>query len=649
MTQTNKHSTTSHFKAVRFLPGMLVSLVCMILFIQPNQLKAQVINNEGAAITVTQQTHLQGDTLENTSGIITNDGTIGLNGHYINMGTTEGNGVYNLRGNWLNTGTFVAGTSTVNVWGDSIQNVLTGTDNFYNLMINNSGTSLATNRVLLLSNVNVSNSLAIQQGNIETNSNILYLENPKPDSLKYTSTTDSRVIGKFERGVNQAANYLFPVGSEENYNPLNLDLNETPNTGSVLSEFVAAIPDSAGLPLADAGYLDPADSVEVYRVDSAGYWSLSARNDFTIDDFDISMDGTGFSTPYQNVTRVIKRSAVGSWTVDGKHRDADGAVIQRDNLTGGIETTGTHFGWGHIRPRIQTQPADTAICDGESAAFSVVATGRRALYYQWEVLPTSGSGWQPITDNETYANSDTDTLFIMSADTSMNGYKYRVIITDSLGNFKRSNSQATLTVNPRPELLAKPQTDTICDGETTYIEFETTVSGSSYEVEVLYDGVITGATDESLAFEETLEQQLFNPSPSYDSVVYRIVPYGPYATSCEGTADTVVIWVEPTVEINAVDDTLCNGAETNIMVTSENTTTNGIRYTWVVVEDPNISGATNSSGEGQQIGTAIIQNLTNTGLDAQKATYTITPWTIDKDGNNKCPGTPFDVDIWVEP
>lgn len=649
MTKTNKHSTTSHLKAFRFLPGMLITLVCLVMFIQPNRLQAQVMNNEGAYISVTVGTHLQGDTLENTSGTITNKGIINLNGHYINMGSTEGDGIYNLKGNWLNTGIFTAGTSTVQFLGDTAQNVFTGGDQFYNLIINNSGVTLATNRIILLSNVNVFNSLSIQQGNIETGDSILYLENPHPDSLKYTSTTSSRVIGKFERGVDRVANYLFPVGSEENYNPLHLDLNSVPNAGSVLSEFVAEVPDTVGLPLADAGYLDPADSVEVYRADSAGYWSLTARNDFTIDDFDVSMEGNGFSTPYQNVTRVIKRPVGGSWIVDGKHRDADGAVIQRDNLTGGIETTGNHFGWGHVRPRIQTQPADTAVCDGESAAFSVVATGRRPLSYEWQVLPTTGGGWQTITDDATYANSATDTLFIISADTSMNGYKYKVLITDSLGNVKHSNAQATLTVNPRPEVTAIPQNDTICSGETTFIEFTTTVPGSSYDVQVIYDSVITGATNTTLAPGDTLEQQLFNPSLSYDSVMYRIVPFGPFATHCEGTADIVVIWVEPTVQLEAVDDTICNGDATNIMVTSPNTTTNGIGYTWTVTDNPDVAGESDSDAIGQMVGTNIVQTLNNTSTDAQLVTYTITPWSIDANGDNKCSGTPITIDIWVEP
>jgi len=158
------------------------------MFIQSGSLQAQVINNNGAAISVTGGTFVQGDTLENTDGTLINEGIINLNGNFYNktLGTTQGNGIYNLKGNWTNTGIFNAGTSTVSFLGDRVQNVSTGGDQFYNLNINNSGASLATNRIILMSNVNVFNSLTIRQGNIEVedNANILFLENLYVDSLK---------------------------------------------------------------------------------------------------------------------------------------------------------------------------------------------------------------------------------------------------------------------------------------------------------------------------------------------------------------------------------------------------------------------------------------------------------------------------------
>ncbi|PLX20722.1 MAG: hypothetical protein C0597_03940 [Marinilabiliales bacterium] len=619
--------------------------MCTIWFIQSGSVQAQVINNQGAVISVTGGTFVQGDTLENTAGTISNDGIIQLNGHYINIGTTQGNGIYNLKGNWINTGTFTPGNSTVRFNGTNFQLVQTSGDPFFHFILNNTGAG-TNNRIILSDNVTVSDSLDLISGNIQTDANILYLEEQTPASLDYSSSTGSRIIGKFERGVSELDNYLFPIGSGDHYNPMNLTFNDVA-AGSILSEFVANDPDSIGLPLPDPGYVIPTDTVEVYNTDSTGYWSVTAKNLFTSTDFDVNLSGSGFSE-VQNASRIIKRTApANDWILEGIHKDGADSVANRNTLIGVDGAPGHHFGWGHIRPRIQTQPEDTAICDGESATFSIVATGRGTLSYEWEVLERSG-GWIPISDDATYANSATDTLLIIAADTSMSGYKYRVIVTDSLGNFHRSNSQATLTVNPRPVATATPQQDTICNGETTFIDINSTVPGTTYSLEVLYFGSITGAST-TLVDDTTIQQTLTNLTLYADSVIYRIFPTGPFSTQCGGTADTVIIWVEPTVIISAVSDTICNRDFTNIDIRSENVTTNGIHYTWTATAtDLDVSGFTNNA-VGQDTLLNITDQLVNVGVDSAIVHYTITPWTLDASGNLKCSGTPTNIDIWVEP
>jgi gliding motility-associated-like protein len=641
-----KHIKPIKNRTTRALLRTFMVLMGMLWFMQSGSLKAQVINNEGAAISITSGAVLQGDTLENnTLGIIENNGTIGLRGHYYNYsGTTEGNGFYNLEGNWVNTDIFNADNSTVIFMGDTIQRISsTGGELFYNFRVENTAGTFANSRIILLNNVNVTQQFDFFKGNIETDGNTLYLENKLPGALNYTSSDGSRVIGKFERGVNTAANYLFPIGSEDNYNPLNLDLNAVQTAGSVLSEFVAADPGDAGLPLIDAGFLNAADSVEVYRSDSIGYWSLTA-NTFESDDYNINLDGTGFLTPYQSATRVIKRDGFGDWTLDGTHNDAIGSITYRDNLISGISNIGNHYAWGCIRPRIWTQPQDTAVCDGESAAFSVVATGRQLLTYQWQL--NIGLGWNDLSDGGIYSGTNADTLNISTSTTLMNGYRYRVIVTDKYGNYNISVLSATLVVNPRPIVSATPSTDTICSGDEIFIELSSTVLGTDYILEVLY-GAAYGATN--ILDGDTIKQILINPTLDADSVVYRIVPTGPLPTNCDGTADTVVIWVEPTVEINAVNDTICDGTSTNIVVTSPNTTTKGIYYTWTATAtDTDVSGYSNND-TGQDISSNIVQILDNTGLDSAIVHYIITPWTINASGQLACEGTSINIDIWVEP
>ncbi len=87
----------------------------------------------------------------------------------------------------------------------------------------------------------------------------------------------------------------------------------------------------------------------------------------------------------------------------------------------------------------------------------------------------------------------------------------------------------------------------------------------------------------------------------------------------------VDVWVDPTVIIAATGDTICDGGTTNIPVTSTNTTTSGIRYTWTVTANGNITGESASAGNGNDISVPLAQTLDNTSGDKQMVTYTITP------------------------
>ncbi len=96
--------------------------------------------------------------------------------------------------------------------------------------------------------------------------------------------------------------------------------------------------------------------------------------------------------------------------------------------------------------------------------------------------------------------------------------------------------------------------------------------------------------------------------------------------ACPGTPIIDVdVWVDPTVIIAATGDTICDGGTTNIPVTSTNTTTSGIRYTWTVTANGNITGESASAGNGNDISVPLAQTLDNTSGDKQMVTYTLTP------------------------
>ena len=196
---------------------------------------------------------------------------------------------------------------------------------------------------------------------------------------------------------------------------------------------------------------------------------------------------------------------------------------------------------------------------------------------------------------------------------------------------------------------ATPDMDTLCSGETTNIELSCDFSGSSFTANVLYHGSEIQGANGAITGTKWLRDQLTNTGTSYDSVVYEIIPYGPGPWHCRGRPDTAVVWVEPVVTVQAVGDTICSDSSTSIVVTSNCSSTSGIRYTWTVVDNPNVTGESGSVYPGLPVGTPIQQTLTNLSDQAQEVVYTIIPWTVGANGENQCAGTSKSVSVWVEP
>lgn len=90
-----------------------------------------------------------------------------------------------------------------------------------------------------------------------------------------------------------------------------------------------------------------------------------------------------------------------------------------------------------IAPSITTQPGNATVKVGETASFTIAASGTD-LTYQWQIDRNDGKGWVNI-DGATATSYTTSTVNI-----SCNGFKYKCVVSNSAGNVE-SNS-ATLTV-----------------------------------------------------------------------------------------------------------------------------------------------------------------------------------------------------------
>lgn len=93
-------------------------------------------------------------------------------------------------------------------------------------------------------------------------------------------------------------------------------------------------------------------------------------------------------------------------------------------------------------PTIVTPPADKSVTEGETATFTVNATGTEPLSYQWQQSTDNGSSWMDIT-GETNA-----TYTIATTTTDMSGTQYHCVVKNSVKEV--TSNAATLTVNAIP-------------------------------------------------------------------------------------------------------------------------------------------------------------------------------------------------------
>jgi gliding motility-associated-like protein len=340
--------------------------------------------------------------------------------------------------------------STVDYIRNDKQDVFTS-NNYRNLKI--SGDSVKT----LASDISASGILTMLKGNINSNGNTLKITNSDPTAIIHERGT---VIGKLQRAIGiTGSQYLYPIGSANLYNPLKIKFQDL-TSGPLTAQFKPDSIGNLGLPVDD-------DGDEVWESFKQGYWSLTAVPPMASDNYNVNLSYNGFSG-VDSADRVIKRTDGGSLELDGLNDTIDIVQneIRRKTLWGGISTGSTDFAIGRGRPKIKVQPKDSAICDGLNAIFEVKAKGNnRHVTYQWEVKSITGSDYTNIENLGVYSGATTSKLILTAADFPMNGYYYRVRVTDGRGNFNYSD-RALLTVYTNPIAYADSIKPVSCEGKS---------------------------------------------------------------------------------------------------------------------------------------------------------------------------------------
>jgi subtilisin-like proprotein convertase family protein len=184
----------------------------------------------------------------------------------------------------------------------------------------------------------------------------------------------------------------------------------------------------------------------------------------------------------------------------GPHVETGNAFIPASALTGvtlmrvvavetftpaNITACGT-YNWGEtedylvniracVPAQLTSQPASATANCGGNTTFSVTASGDNPSFV-WEYRTSPTAQWEFVTDGGFFSGSNTRTLTITAASSSLNGYQFRALINGSCSATDFS-SVATLTVNPLAPLVT-PTSATICNGSSTQIQINNSASAS---------------------------------------------------------------------------------------------------------------------------------------------------------------------------
>ena len=228
-----------------------------------------------------------------------------------------------------------------------------------------------------------------------------------------------------------------------------------------------------------------------------------------------------------------------------------------------------------VAPSITVQPTNQTVTMGQTATFTVVATGTAPLSYQWEENGTAISG-ATSASYTTAATSSSD-----------NGAKFQVVVSNSAGSV--TSNAATLTVNAAavaPSITTQPVNQTVSMGQTaTFTVVATGTAPLSYQWQK-NGTAISGATSASYTTAATT---------SSDNGAQFVVVVSNSAGSVTSNAATLTVnaaAVAPSITTQPANQSVSLGQTATFTVVA--TGTAPLSYQWQK-NGTAVSGATSAS------------------------------------------------------
>lgn len=278
-----------------------------------------------------------------------------------------------------------------------------------------------------------------------------------------------------------------------------------------------------------------------------------------------TVDGTGalarFSQPY------------------GITVDSSGNLYIADTRNHTIRRSGTVSA-----PSIQTQPQSQFGGIGQTASFSVTATGAPTpAYFQWQRQPAGTSGFLNLSNDSTYSGVATATLMVTGITAIMHGDEFKVVVSNLISPDATSSAATLSTVTPAVFTSAASASFNI-GLSNTFSVTTTSTPAVTYSATGLPSWLTLGASSGVLSG---------TPPDATGSPLSLTITANNGATATQSFTLTLVVAVlAPIITTQPAGVTVSRGATASLSVTASGTAP--LSYQWSTNGIP-ITGATGST------------------------------------------------------
>ena len=287
--------------------------------------------------------------------------------------------------------------------------------------------------------------------------------------------------------------------------------------------------------------------------------------------FSIEASGTDLEYQWQKDSTDIPGATKTTYTTPATTLDDDGSIFRcKVNNSAGSKISNTAtltVAEEVIAPSIMTHPDDQSVTEGQTATFSIEASGTD-LEYQWQKDSTDITGATKTSYTTPEVTLDDDGSF------------FRCKVSNSAGT--RISNSATLSVSDVPiEITGQPDNKTVLEGQTALFSVSATGTNLIYQWQK-NGGNISGAKSHNYTTPVLSE--------SDDGNVYRCVVSNSTGSVKSDSALLKVI-VSPSISSQPSDTIVTLGQTAKFSVSVTGTY---IKYQWQR-NSVNITGATSSS------------------------------------------------------